>query len=53
MTQGLGMLKNLPGALQRSKDSRDCIDAKKRAGKTGRQARQECRDIYGSRLGNT
>jgi hypothetical protein len=52
MTQGLGMLKNLPGVLQRSKDSRDCIDAKKRAGKTGRQARQECKDIYGSRLGN-
>tara|TARA_R100000655_G_scaffold34465_2_gene67092 strand:- start:329 stop:724 length:396 start_codon:yes stop_codon:yes gene_type:complete len=52
MIEGLGMLKNLPGVLQRSKDSRDCIDAKKRAGKTGREARQECREVYGSRLGN-
>ena len=52
MATGLGMLKNLPGVLQRSKDSRDCIDAKKRAGKSGRQARKECRDAYGSMLGN-
>jgi hypothetical protein len=52
MATGLGMLKNLPGALKRSADSRACIDQKKAQGKTGKQARQECRDIYGSRLGN-
>jgi hypothetical protein len=38
--------------LKRSKDSRDCISAKRRSGATGSEARKECRDIYGSRLGN-
>ena len=52
MATGLGMLKNLPGIVQRSADSRACIDQKKAQGKSGRQARAECRDIYGSRLGN-
>ncbi len=52
MQVGYGMLKNLPGVLQRSSDSRACIDQKKAKGKSGREARQECRDIYGSRLGN-
>ncbi len=52
MATGLGMLKNLPGVIQRSADSRACIDQKKAQGKSGRQARAECRDIYGSRLGN-
>ena len=50
--EALGMLKNLPGALRRSADSRACIDQKKAQGKSGRQARTECREIYGSRLGN-
>ena len=50
--EALGMLKNLPGAFRRSADSRACIDQKKAQGKSGRQARAECRDIYGSRLGN-
>ena len=50
--EALGMLKNLPGALRRSADSRACIDQKKAQGKSGRQARAECREIYGSRLGN-
>ena len=52
MATGLGMLKNLPGVIQRSADSRACIDQKRAQGKSGRQARAECRDIYGSRLGN-
>ena len=52
MATGLGMLKNLPSVLGRSADSRACIDQKKAQGKSGRQARAECRDIYGSRLGN-
>ena len=52
MATGLGMLKNLPGIVQRSADSRACIDQKKAQGKSGRQARAECREIYGSRLGN-
>lgn len=50
--EALGMLKNLPGAFRRSADSRACIDQKKAQGKSGRQARAECRQIYGSRLGN-
>jgi len=50
--EALGMLKNLPGAFRRSADSRACIDLKKAQGKSGRQARAECREIYGSRLGN-
>ena len=52
LQEGLGMLKNLPGVLQRSPESRQCIDSKKAMGLSGRQARQECRDQYGSRLGN-
>ena len=52
MATGLGMLKNLPSVLGRSADSRACIDQKKAQGKSGSQARAECRDIYGSRLGN-
>ena len=52
MATAIGMLKNLPGIVQRSADSRACIDQKKAQGKSGRQARSECRDIYGSRLGN-
>lgn len=52
LQEGLGMLKNLPGAFRRSADSRACIDQKKAQGKSGRQARAECREIYGSRLGN-
>ncbi len=52
MATGLGMLKNLPSVIGRSADSRACIDQKKAQGKSGRQARAECRDIYGSRLGN-
>ena len=38
--------------LKRSKESRECIDSKKAQGKTGRQARKECRKQYGSRFGN-
>ena len=49
---GIGMLKNLPSVLRRSPDSRACIDNKKAQGLSGRQARRECRDLYGSRLGN-
>ena len=52
MATAIGMLKNLPGIVQRSADSRACIDQKKAQGKSGRQARAECREIYGSRLGN-
>ena len=52
MQVGYGMLKNLPGVIQRSPESRACIDQKKAEGKSGRQARKECRDQYGSRLGN-
>ena len=50
--KALGMLRNLPGVLQRSPQSRACIDQKKAEGKSGRQARQECREQFGSRLGN-
>lgn len=50
--KALGMLRNLPGVLKRSADSRECIDTKRAQGKSGREARQECRDRYGSRLGN-
>ncbi len=39
-------------ALKRTDDSRSCIDAKRREGKSGREARKECREVYGSRLGN-
>jgi len=38
--------------LKRSPESRACIDNKKAQGKTGRQARRECREQFGSRLGN-
>tara|TARA_Y100001973_G_C5134208_1_gene299419 strand:+ start:257 stop:688 length:432 start_codon:yes stop_codon:yes gene_type:complete len=51
-TKAVGMLKNLPSILKRSADSRACIDNKKAQGLSGRQARRECRDLYGSRLGN-
>ena len=50
--KGLGMFKNIGSALRRTPESRACIDNKKAMGKSGRQARQECREIYGSRLGN-
>lgn len=50
--QGLGMLKKVGSLLKRSDESRQCIDNKKAQGLSGRQARQECRDRYGSRLGN-
>ena len=52
MSQALGMLKNIKGALKRSSDSRQCIDTKRGEGLSGRRARQECKDRYGSRLGN-
>lgn len=51
-SKGLGMFKNIGSALRRSPESRACIDNKKAMGKSGREARQECREIYGSRLGN-
>ncbi len=51
-TKAVGMLKRLPGIVKRSSDSRSCIDAKKRQGASGSQARKECRQVYGSRLGN-
>ena len=38
--------------LKRSPESRACIDSKKAQGKSGRQARKECREQFGSRLGN-
>ena len=50
--QGLGMLRNVGTALKRSPESRQCIDEQKAMGKSGREARQVCRDRYGSRLGN-
>ena len=50
--RGLGMFRNIGSALRRTPESRACIDNKKAQGKSGRQARQECREIYGSRLGN-
>lgn len=51
-SKGLGTFKNIGSALRRSPESRACIDNKKAMGKSGRQAREECREIYGSRLGN-
>ena len=51
-SKGLGMFKNIGSALRRSPESRACIDNKKAQGLSGRQARKECREIYGSRLGN-
>ena len=51
-TKGLGMLRNVGTALKRSPESRQCIDEQKAMGKSGREARQVCRDRYGSRLGN-
>ena len=51
-TKAVGMLKNLPSILKRSPESRACIDNKKAQGLSGQQARRECRDLYGSRLGN-
>lgn len=50
--KGLGMLKNFGTALKRSPESRACIDGKKASGLSGKQARQQCRTQYGSRLGN-
>lgn len=50
--KAVGMLKNIPGIVKRSSDSRACIDTKKRQGASGSQARKECRQVYGSRLGN-
>ena len=49
---GLGMLRNVGSAFKRSPESRQCIDEQKAMGKSGREARQVCRDRYGSRLGN-
>ena len=51
-SKGLGMFKNIGSALRRTPESRACIDNKKAQGLSGRQARKECREIYGSRLGN-
>lgn len=51
-TAGLGMLEGLKGVVQRTPESRACIDNLKSKGKTGREARRECRKVYGSRLGN-
>ncbi len=58
--QGLGTfalkavsaLKGNLGVLKRTQQSRDCIDNKKASGLSGRQARKECREQFGSRLGN-
>lgn len=52
ISKGLGMLKQIGSKLKRTPESRACIDRKKAQGLSGRQARQECRKIYGSRLGN-
>ena len=49
---GVGMLQNIRSALRRSPESRQCIDEQRAMGKSGREARQVCRDRYGSRLGN-
>ena len=38
--------------LKRSPESRACIDQKKAQGKSGREARRECKKKFGSRLGN-
>ena len=51
-TKGLGMLRNVGTALKRSPESRQCIDEQRAQGKSGREARQFCRDRYGSRVGN-
>ena len=51
-SQGLGMLKKVGSLLKRSDESRQCIDNAKSQGASGREARQVCRDRYGSRLGN-
>jgi len=51
-TQGLGMLRKVGKLLKRSDDSRNCIDNAKAQGFSGKEARQQCRDRYGSRLGN-
>jgi hypothetical protein len=51
-TMALQQAKTFGSALKRTQDSRDCIDFKKAQGKTGKQARKECRDQFGSRLGN-
>ena len=50
--KGLGMLKNFGSALKRTPESRACIDQKKAQGLSGGQARKQCRQQYGSRLGN-
>ena len=49
---GIGMLQNIRSAVKRSSESRQCIDEQRSIGKSGREARQVCRDRYGSRLGN-
>ena len=51
-TMALQQAKNFGSALKRTQQSRDCIDSKKAQGKSGRQARKECREQFGSRLGN-
>ena len=51
-TKAVGMLKNLPGIVKRSASSRACIDNKKSQGASSSQSRKECRQVYGSRLGN-
>lgn len=51
-TQGLGMLRKVGSLLKRTDESRQCIDNAKAQGFSGKEARQQCRDRYGSRLGN-
>jgi len=48
---GTGFVKFI-GQIQRSPEKAQCIQAQKQAGATGREARQHCRRIYGSGIGN-
>ena len=48
---GTGFMK-LIGQVRRSPEKRQCISDQKQAGASGREARQFCRQQYGSGIGN-
>ena len=48
---GTGFMKFI-GQVRRSPEKRQCISDQKQAGATGREARQFCRQQYGSGIGN-
>lgn len=48
---GMGFMRFI-GQVRRSPEKRQCIQDQKQAGASGREARQYCREQYGSGIGN-